>query len=75
MATHESTNLSDLATRVQQIAAQMAGFKPTLDNHQENVDKPIGDSLAMLAGMAEYVGAELGMIGERLATITPNSNT
>lgn len=71
MATHESTNLSDLAARVQQIAAQMAGFKPTLDNHQENVDKPIGDSLAMLAGMAEYIGAELGMIGERLTTITP----
>lgn len=70
MATHESTNLSDLATRVQQIAAQMAGFKPTLDNQQEHVDKAVGDSLAMLAGMAEYVGAELGMIGERLTTIT-----
>lgn len=70
MATHESTNLSDLATRVQQIAAQMTGFKPTLDSHQEDVDKTVGDSLAMLAGMAEYVGSELGMIGERLATIT-----
>lgn len=70
MATHESTNLSDLATRVQQIAAQTAGFKPTLDSYQENVDKTVGDSLAMLAGMAEYVGAELGMIGERLTAIT-----
>lgn len=70
MATHEFTNLSDLATRVQQIAAQLAGFKPTLDSHQENVDGGVGDSLAMLAGLSEYIGGELGMIGERLTAIT-----
>lgn len=62
--------VADIASRVQEIAARMAGFKPALDQHLEDVDQSVGNSLAMLAGLAGYVGGELGMIGERLSAIT-----
>lgn len=62
--------VAEIASRVQEIAARMAGFKPALDQHLEDVDQRVGNSLAMLAGLAGYVGDELGMIGERLSAIT-----
>jgi hypothetical protein len=76
MATFNSSKLSaqqevvDIAERLLMIAAQLAGFKPTVGGLLEDVDKDVGDSLVMLAGMADYVQIELGMIGERLTAIT-----
>lgn len=69
MIIDQSTDLSTLANRVGEIAARMAGFKSALDSHIEEVDKPVGDSLSMMAGLSEYINIELGMIGERLGAI------
>lgn len=74
MITEQSTkNTTEaLATRVQEIAAQLAGFKPTLDQYLEDVDQDIGNVLAMLGGMAEYVQRELTDIGGELTGLLPN---
>lgn len=61
--------VEEIGNRVQEIANRLAGFKPALDSHLEDVDAEIGDSLAMLAGLADYVQIELTMIGEQLAAI------
>lgn len=61
--------VEEIGNRICEIAAQMAGFKPSLDQHLEDVDKNVGDSLAMLAGMAEYVQFDLSVIGEQLIAI------
>lgn len=75
MAENQSTKLSEqpevveIGNRVQEISARMAGFKGALDQHLETVDQDVGNSLAMLAGLAEYMQLELSAIGERLGGI------
>jgi hypothetical protein len=78
MAIHQFNKLSaqptveEIGHRVQEIGSRMVGFKSSLDYHLEGVDGDIGDSLAMLAGLSEYMSMELITLGEQLSVIHCN---
>lgn len=61
-----SPELSESANRIHSIAAQLAGFKPTIAGLLENVDKDVGDTLALLGGMADYLNNDLATIADKL---------
>ncbi|WP_443691095.1 hypothetical protein [Pseudomonas sp.] len=73
MADNHSSKLSqqpeveEIANRLQAIAAQLAGFKPTLDTAIEDVPAEIGNTLVLLGGMADYMNNEISTLAERLA--------
>lgn len=72
MATTNNSKLTtqptveEIANRICEIAARMAGLKPAIDQHLEDVDLDVGNSLAILAGLSEYMSKELTMLGEQL---------
>ncbi|MEA9996275.1 hypothetical protein QN382_12345 [Pseudomonas sp. 10B1] len=57
------------ANKLQAIAAQLAGFKPTLDTAIEDVPAGIGNTLVLLGGMADYMNNEISVLAERLSLI------
>lgn len=59
--------VEEIGNRICEIAARMAGVKPAIDQHLEEVDQEVGNSLAMLAGLSEYMSKELTMLGEQLS--------
>lgn len=61
-----SSELPEIANRLHSIAAQLAGFKPTIGGLLEGVDKDAGDTLALLGGMAEYINNDLATIADEL---------
>lgn len=65
----------DTANRIQAMAAQLAGFKPTLDCALEDVPVGVGNTLAMLGGMADYMNIELSILAERLSLIATTVST
>lgn len=73
MAENHSSKLSqqpgveEIANRLQAIAAQLAGFKPTLDTALEDVPAEICNMLALLGGLADYMNNELSLLAEQLA--------
>lgn len=75
MATNHSSKLSqqpgveEIANRLQAIAAQLAGFKPTLDTAIEDVPAAIGNTLVLLGGMADHMNNEISTLAERLSLI------
>lgn len=60
-----SSELPDIVNRLHSIAAQLAGFKPTIAGLLEGVDKDVGDTLALLGGMAEYLNNDLATIADK----------
>ncbi|MEB0078278.1 hypothetical protein QN386_10415 [Pseudomonas sp. CCI3.2] len=62
----QQPGVEEIANRLQAIAAQLAGFKPTLDTALEDVPADIGNTLVLLGGMADYMNVELSILAERL---------
>lgn len=58
--------VAEIAGRLQMIAAQLAGFKPTIDMVLEDVDKGVGDSLNLLGGVADYLNRDISILAEQL---------
>ncbi len=61
-----SSELTENVNRIHSIAAQLAGFKPTIAGLFDAVDKDTGDTLALLGGMAEYLNNDLATIADKL---------
>ena len=59
----------EFGDRLQALAAKLAGFKPALIGFVDDVPGDIGNQLALLAGMADYMNQEICSIGESLASM------
>jgi len=74
MTTHTSNELVEIASAIDQLAAQLSGIRPIAQMICDscNCGTQISNSVESIGALSDYINRELSKLGSRLATLAEN---